>query len=167
MASNRVLKLLGWLVVFGMIVWPSAAPTAGRAGGMHLEVVRTANGQVLWEHPIQEGDCFTIDYRHSSDHTPVHDIFQIAGDGKIVLVEEDYQWYGAGLEFNPAVADIAFAETGTRVRLHRAFPQLRLRVGEVANHVLTVDHERVPLLSIATGKESLCIRTVRKGPGSR
>ena len=166
MTWNRVLKRLAWFIAFAMIVSLNSAPTAVGAAGMQLEVVRVASGRVLWEHSIQEGDRFTIDYRHSSDHTPVHDIFQIAGEGKIVLIEEDYQWYGAGLEFNPAAADISFADKETRVRLHRVFPQLRLRVGEVAGHVLTVDHERVPLLSIAAGRESLCIRTVRKAPGS-
>jgi hypothetical protein len=166
MASSRVLKMLALFITLGVVATLSGPSTAG-GGVVQLEVVRSATGQVLWEHPIQEGDCFTIDYRHSSDHTPVHDIFQIGGDGKIVLIEENFQWYGAGLEFNSAAADISFAETGTRVLLHRPFPQLRLRVGEVANHVLTVEHERVPLLSIAAGRESLCIQTVRKPSGSR
>jgi hypothetical protein len=167
MSSNRVLKRLMWFMAFGMILSLRSAPTAAVAAGIHLEVVRIATGRVLWEHPIHEGDRFTIDYRHSSDHTPVHDIFQVSGEGKIVLIEEDYQWYGAGLEFNSAAAEISLADKETRVRLHRVFPQLRLRVGEVANHVLTVDHERVPLLSIAEGRESLWIRTTHEAPRSR
>ena len=113
------------------------------------------------------GDSFTIDYRHSSDHTPVHDIFRIAEGGEIVLVEEDYLWYGSGLEFNPAVADISIVDSVTRVRLHRVFPELSLRVGEVANQVLTIHQERLPLLGIAKGRESVCIRTNRKTAAPR
>jgi hypothetical protein len=133
---------------------------------LYLQVVRHSNGQVLREYPVKKGDCFTIDYRHSSDHTPVHDIFRISESGEIVLVEEDYLWYGAGLEFNRAVADISSSDFATRVRLHRVFPQFLLRVGEVANHVLTVHRERLPLLNIAHARESLCIQIVQKPAGS-
>lgn len=129
---------------------------------LFLQVIRNATGQVLWERPVRAGDSFTIDYRHSSDRTPVHDLFRIGEKGEIVLVEEDYLWYGAGLEFNPTVADISMTDSMTRVRLHRVFEKLPLRVGEVANHVLTIRRERLPLLNVARGRESICIQIGRK-----
>jgi len=114
--------------------------------------------RVLWSHPVQAGDSFTIDYRHSSDHTPVHDVFQVTAAGAFVLVEERFDWYGSGLEFHPS-ANITFCGSQTRVRLDRVFTEIPLRVGEVAGHTLTVHGTGLPLLSVAKARESVWIRT--------
>jgi hypothetical protein len=133
---------------------------------MLLEVVRRADDHVLWAHPVQAGDNFTIDYRHSSDRTPVHDLFQITAEGTMVLIEERFDWYGSGLEFHPS-ADISFSGSQTLVRLHRPFAEIPLRVGEVAGHVLAVQGVRLPLLSIAKGRESVCVRITRQPAHNR
>lgn len=161
------MKRLARFIFVAMFLFVAEALWSCCADLLCLQVVRHSNGQVLREYPVKKGDCFTIDYQHSSDHTPVHDIFRISESGEIVLIEEDYLWYGAGLEFHPAVADISFSDSVTRVRLHRVFPQFLLRVGEVANHVLTVHQERLPLLNIAHGRESLCIQIAQKPAGSQ
>jgi hypothetical protein len=144
-------------------IFAGGMPAAPGAESAHifLEVVRRADDHVLWAHPVQAGDNFTIDYRHSSDHTPVRDTFRITAEGSIVLVEERFDWYGSGLEFHPS-AEISFSGSQTLVRLNRPFPQIPLRVGEVAGHVLTVQGVGLPLLSIAKGKESVCIRITRQ-----
>jgi hypothetical protein len=134
-----------------------AAGLRAESDRMFLEIVRRADDRVLWSHPVHAGESFTIDYRHSSDHTPVHDVFQVTAEGAFVLIEERFDWYGSGLEFHPS-ADITFSGSQTRVRLHRAFAEIPLRVGEVAGHVLTVDDGHLPLLSVAKGRESVCIR---------
>ncbi len=133
---------------------------------MRLEVARRADDHVLWSQPVHAGDRFTLDYRHSSDHTPVHDIFVITAEGTFILIEERFDWYGSGLEFHPS-ADISFSEAGTRVRLHRPFAEIALRVGEVAHHVVTVHQRRLPLLSVAEGRESVCIRITRQTAANR
>ncbi|MBU1965680.1 MAG: DUF1850 domain-containing protein [Proteobacteria bacterium] len=138
----------------------AASAFAGSAAeqGLTFQIVRTAGEEVLWESPVKPGDYFTIDYRHSSDNTPVHDLFQIGSDGLIVLIEESYRWYGAGLESHPDVGKTDFTGEWTRVRMRRAFPRFLLRVGEVADHVLTIHGRKLPLLSIARGRESVWIR---------
>jgi hypothetical protein len=82
----------------------------------------------------------------------------IDDNGEIVLIEESYRWYGAGLESRADVGKTDFSGEWTRVRMRRPFPRFLLRVGEVANHVLTIHDQRVPLLSIARGRESVWIR---------
>ncbi len=151
-----------WWLIAAVLVLVAGEARGGEPARTLLQIISSATGQVLWEHPVQAGDSFTLDYRHSSDHTPVHDLFRIAEGGEIVLVEEAYLWYGAGLEFSPAAADISITDAMTRVRLHRVFPEVPLRVGEVANQVLTIHRERLPLLNIAKGRESICIRTNRQ-----
>jgi len=140
---------------------PLAAPAlAGAAGEENLafQVVRTIGEEVLWESPVKKGDHFTIDYRHSSDHTPVRDLFTIGNEGEIILIEESYLWYGAGLESHPDVGKTDFSGDWTRVRMHRVLPRFLLRVGEVADHILTIHGQEVRLLSIARGRDSIWIR---------
>ncbi|MDI6725611.1 MAG: DUF1850 domain-containing protein [Smithellaceae bacterium] len=140
-------------------------PAVSRAeGSLTFQIVRTVGEEVLWESPVpvKPGDRFTIEYRHSSDHTPVRDLFTIGDEGEIILIEESYLWYGAGLESHPAVGKTDFAGDWTRVRLHRPFPRFLLRVGDVASQVLTIHGQEVPLLSIAKGGDSVWIR-VKKG----
>ncbi len=127
--------------------------------GLTFQIVRTA--EVLWESAVKRGDFFTIEYRHSSDHTPVRDQFTINDDGEIVLIAESYRWYGAGLESHPDVGKTDFSGEWTRVRMRRVFPRFLLRVGEVASHVLTIHGQKLPLLSIARGRESVWIRTTK------
>jgi hypothetical protein len=102
-----------------------------------------------------------IEYRHSSDHTPVRDLFAIGDKGEIILIEESYLWHGAGLESHPDVGKTDFSGDWTRVRMQRILPRFLLRAGEVANHVLTLHDREIPLLSIAKGRESVWIRTTK------
>jgi len=116
----------------------------------------------LWEAPVGAKMRFTIDYRHSSDHTPVHDVFQVTEEGEIVLIEENYLWYGAGLAFHPADGIMDLSDERTRILLYRKFPHFLLRVGEVAEQVLTVNGQAMPLLQIAKGRELVWIRIMKK-----
>lgn len=138
---------------------PQSGAVSCAQGGLTFQIVRTAGEEVLWESPVKPGDRFTIEYRHSSDHTPVRDLFTIGDEGEIILIEESYLWYGAGLESHPDVGKTDFSGDWTRVRLHRPFPRVLLRVGEVANQVLIIHGQEVPLLSIAKGRDSVWIRT--------
>lgn len=161
-AIHRIMGVAAALVLAGGL----AAGLKAEAARLRLEVVLRANERVLWSHPVQAGDRFFLDYRHSSDHTPVHDIFMVTAEGTFLLVEERFDWYGSGLEFHPS-AHISQSAAGTRVHLQRPFVQIPLRVGEVAQHVLTVHQTRLPLLSIAEGRESVCIRITRQTAESR
>jgi hypothetical protein len=166
MVARRWRQKLGRCIFLAVWLIGTAGQSPAASRALYLQVVRSSNGQLLWECRVEPGDHFCIDYRHSSDHTPVHDLFRIDAQAdaqaRLVLIEEDYLWYGAGLEFDPAAADISFSDGRTAVHLQRVLPHFLLRVGEVANHVLTIHQERVPLLSIAKGRESVWIRTVWK-----
>ena len=130
-------------------------------GDLLFQIVRTEGEKVLWEAAARPGDHFTIEYRHSSDHTPVRDLFRIGEDGEIVLIEESYRWFGAGLESHPDDGEIDFSGDWTRVRLNRPFPRFLLRVGKIANQTLTFQGRDVPLLSISKGGDSVWIRATK------
>jgi len=153
----RIIRLL--LILLFLAGQASADSPAG--GDLTFQIVRTNGEQVLWESSAKPGDRFTINYRHSSDHTPVRDLFTIGVEGEIILIEESYRWYGAGLESHPDVGKIDFSGDWTRVRLYRSFDQFLLRIGRVANQVLTFQGRDVPLLSISKGGDSVWIRTTK------
>jgi hypothetical protein len=114
--------------------------------------------KILLDFPVKPGDRFYIHYIHSSDKTPVHDIFKIGVSGEMILIEENFDWYGAGLEFmNWEKASIHIEDGKIRVYLNRPFPFLRLRVGRVANHTLIFNGVAISLKDIARGGELLKI----------
>lgn len=114
--------------------------------------------KLLLDVPIKPGGRFTIHYIHSSDKTPVHDIFEIGGNGEMILIEENFDWYGAGLEFmNWEQASITHENRKVKVHLKRHLPYLYLRVGRVANHTLILNGVAVSLKAIARGGERLKI----------
>jgi len=114
--------------------------------------------KILLDFPAKPGDRFYIHYIHSSDKTPVHDIFEIGVSGEMILIEENFDWYGAGLEFmNWEKASINIEDGKIKVLLRRHFPSLLLRVGRVANHTFIFNGVNVPLREIARGGELLKI----------
>jgi len=123
-----------------------------------LKVESLDTGKILFHCSLPAGDRFFIDYIHSSDKTPIQDIFEISGEGILVLIEERFSWYGAGLEhLSWEKASVVYEKDCTRVLLHREFPSLRLRVGRVAQHRLTVRGTVIFLSDIARGGELLKI----------
>lgn len=152
-------------ILFLLIQLLNVPVFAAEKSDLYLQVVGQPEGRILLEFQVEAGDLFYIDYVHSSDHTPVHDIFQM-DEGGIVLIEENFDWYGSGLESHSnAGARVSLSGDKTRVFLHREFPRFLLRVGRVAGHVITYKDSRIPLLSIARGGDSVWIRLVKKGRG--
>jgi len=114
--------------------------------------------EVLLDFPGKPGDRFHIHYIHSSDKTPIQDTFEIGRRGEMILIEENYYWYGAGLEFmNWEKASITTVDGRIKVHLNRHLPSLRLRVGRVANHTFIFNGVAVPLDEIARAGELLKI----------
>ncbi len=117
-----------------------------------LNLIKLPNKEVVLKLPAKGGDRFYIDYIHSKDKTPVHDIFLISKEGKLILLEEHYEWYGAGLAFHPeGKGQIIFENDRTRVLLNRELDPFFLRVGRIANHTLSIKSKSIPLINIANG----------------
>ncbi len=131
---------------------------------LRLEIVQRDDGRILWHTSVAAGDRFELLYRHSSDHTPVYDLFEITADGGFLLLEERFLWYGAGLEFHPS-ADVSFSPEGTRIRLRRTFPAIALRTGLTADQRLRIREQQISLLTIAQGSDALWIRIRKAATG--
>lgn len=122
----------------------------------NLNLIKLPSKEVVLKIPVDYDDRFYIDYIHSKDKTPVHDIFLISKEGKLILLEEQYEWYGAGLECHPkGVGQIITEKDRTRVLLNKELDQFRLRVGRIANHILSIKSICIPLISIVNGGDLL------------
>lgn len=159
-AMFRYLALILACIAIWFGVQPSPAFAADRA--YHLELVHRTQEIVLCSYPVDPGDEFSLHYTHSSDHTPIVDRFQVTSQGQIVLVEEKFAWYGAGLAFHPR-ENIDLSKTWTRTHMHRHMDPFYLRVGRVAGHSLRIEDQMTPLQDIAPGGTSLWIRVRPKG----
>jgi hypothetical protein len=135
---------------------------AAWADTLLLQVLRHPEGGLLWEAPVRPGDVFRLEYVHSSDGTPVTDLFRVGEDGSFVLLEEQYAWYGSGLESHPR-ASISFSGDRTRVTVNRRLEDLLLRVGRVARQEIVRGDRRIALLELAPGGSLVRIRIARGG----
>jgi hypothetical protein len=120
--------------------------------------MRNFEGANLLTLPIHAGDNFYIHYIHSSDKTPVRDTFQIGEAGQLVLVEEAFLWYGAGLEFqNHPGVQLAYDGKWSTVRLSRVFPELVIRVGRIAEQRLILKDQSIRFDHLARPGERLIL----------
>ena len=153
------------LVLVFLVILSASSGCIERETSFLLRLESLDNGKVLLDVPVKPGDQIYLDWIHSSAKTPVVDIFEVASNGEMILVEEDYQWYGPGLEFMnyEGVCVAPKDKTYTKTVLERCFPYLLLRVGWVANQRLTVNDRTIPLNKIAEGGELLKIWIVEAG----
>ncbi|HOI73421.1 MAG TPA: DUF1850 domain-containing protein [Syntrophales bacterium] len=149
-----------WLLAAVLLL--SVFRAAEGADSLFLQILRHPDGGLLREIPVRPGDVFRLEYIHSSDGTPVLDLFRVGDDGGFVLVEEEYEWYGAGLESHPQ-AKISFRGDRTRVTVNRPFRELLLRVGRVSRQEIRAGGGRIVLAEIAPGGSLIRIRIVRRG----
>lgn len=136
--------------------------TEAGADSLFLQILRHPEGGILREIPVRPGDVFQLKYTHSSDGTPVLDLFRVQEDGGFVLLEEQYEWYGAGLESHPR-AVISFTGDRTRVTVNRRLQELLLRVGRVSRQEILAGGDRIVLAELAPGGCLLRIRIARRG----
>ena len=147
-----------WPVVFLTLITLFPPPSLGAQppGSFFLRVEGGEERKVLLEIPVQSGDFFFFQYIHSSDQTPVRDTFRVDERGRMILVEEAFLWYGAGLEFQThGDVQVSHADRWTRVRLNRVFPSLPIRVGRIAQQTLIVQGQPFRLDQI--GKPGECL----------
>lgn len=150
------------IAALAVALWlPSAARGAECLPGLVFQIVCHPEGRLLWQLPVEPGDLLVLDYTHSSDGTPVRDIVRVERDGHMTVLEEQYLWYGSGLESHPQAA-ISFEGKRTRVAVNRRLPHLLIRVGRVSHPVIRLGDARVDLADLAPGGSLLQLRLEKR-----
>ncbi|NLB73349.1 MAG: DUF1850 domain-containing protein [Firmicutes bacterium] len=155
----RVLRLIIVVIAAGTILWISLFSPR-----LTFKVEEMYSGVRLYQAPVKEGDGFVLEFVHSVERTPVKEVFRIERDGKIYLVETEYESFGAGLPTMPDEREESVVEGG-KIRItgmRREIEPFLVAVSPVPGHVLTVGGEEVVLASLAKPGTGLRIRVVRE-----
>jgi len=91
---------------------------------------------------------FTLSYIHSVQKTPVYEVFEIAEDNRLILIETTFSSLGVGLPYTQENGYFRneqgkFKLTG----LNREFTSIPIRVSPIPKHTITVGEKTFPLLS--------------------
>lgn len=124
-----------------------------------LEVTALDTGQVRWCCSVAEGEEFVLSFTHSVNKRPVFDTLRVRGD-RIVIVKSRYDSFGAGM---PGTSDeeghfAVLPDGWMEWTVNRVVPEITVRVGRVANHVLSFKGRDIPLSDLAEPGTALSFR---------
>ena len=144
-----------------ILLTPISIP-AENYGHLFLRVESLEHKKLLLNLPIRAGDLFYFQYIHSSDKTPIRDTFKVDEEGQLILIEEAFRWYGAGLEFQDH-RGVKVKSNGqwTSVHLNRLLLNLPVRVGRVSQQNLILDNQCYRLDQLARPGECLIFSIAR------
>lgn len=122
--------------------------------------VRNAVKELVFFSPLPAGQDFCIRFIHSVAKSPVEEWFKVQG-GKILLDRTVYQDFGAGLPHEASTGQHMAFDDGvvTISGYNMPLPELTVRVGRVAEHILLLEQDEAPQTPLR-GKA----RTVRAVP---
>lgn len=107
---------------------------------------------------VEADQIITLIYTHSSDGTPVQQIFTVSDSKALDLLEERYRWYGAGLEFGSGF-DISYKDGWVYVTGYdRSFNPLPIRVALTVSQVLVINSVEIHLSDLAPAGSRLLIK---------
>lgn len=125
-----------------------------------LEIHRSADpGDVVFCARMRLGEEFTLSFTHSVNRRPVYDTLRAQGD-HLVIVRSRFDAFGAGMpESSTREGTLSVAQDGFLIwEVNRPIPDLTVRVGRVADHILTIKGERIHLSELAQGGAGLTFR---------
>ena len=127
-----------------------------------LVLVDDESKEVYSKYPLEEGDGFSVTFKHSVNQSDVTDIYEIR-DGKIFAVGVRYSAFGAGMPDSlPAGQRIEYDADGSMViygidsEMHR----LCYVVGTVYDHFLEINGEPVNLTELCGRNSAVTFKYV-------
>lgn len=113
----------------------------------YLTVRSSDSGALYARYAMEEGDRFSIGFKHSINLSPVIDVYEI--EGKDIYVEETiYYHFGAGVQTQLNDGEtLTYGEDGSMIvgNIHQLRNGVSYIVGTVYDHVLSVDGEEISL----------------------
>jgi hypothetical protein len=124
-----------------------------------LEISAVDTGQVLWWSPMKMGEEFVLSFTHSVNKRRVFDTLRAQGD-HLVIVKSVFDAFGAGMpDASTEEGQFSVMPGGwLQWSVNRPVPEIILRVGEVANHTLTIKGRQFPLAELAQPGTAVAFR---------
>jgi hypothetical protein len=137
-------------VVVGFLFWPFT---------LALELVDGRSGRTVFCARVQPGEEFGLAFVHSVNKRPVYDTLRVERD-HLVIVRSRYDSFGAGMpEASTAEGRLTIAADGwMEWTVNRPVPEITVRVGWVAGHVLSIGGREIRLVELAEPGAPLTIR---------
>jgi hypothetical protein len=137
----------------GFLVWPFFTV---------VEIVDGRTGRVVDCEHVQAGEEFVVSFVHSVNLRPVFDTLRAEGD-HLVIVKSRFDAFGAGMpEASTSEGTLAVAPDGwLEWTVNRSVPEVTVRVGRVADHILHLKSREIRLSDLAEPGSALTFR-VRK-----
>ena len=128
-----------------------------------LEVADANIGRVVLCVEMAEGEEFILAFVHSVNKRPVYDTLWVARD-HLVIVKSRFDSFGAGMpESSNDEGTLRRAADGwLEWTVNRPVPEVIVRVGRVANHILQIKGRDIPLASLSEPGTPLSLR-IQKG----
>ncbi len=105
-------------------------------------------GAVYASYPLSDGEEFSITFIHSVNKTPVTDVYDVDGDGKVRLLRTVYYDFGAGVPFDLNEGEtLSFDDNGAMIidGINREIPDFLIFVGTVSDHTLQIGDSQISL----------------------
>ena len=97
--------------------------------------------------PINEGDIFSISFKHSVNQSTVTEIFQ-ARQGRILLTALEFEAFGAGMHTDLQDGErLVYLPCGTmRIEgMERIFDSIVFSIGYETEHTLHIGGRKIPM----------------------
>ena len=149
----RILPL--WLPLL-LLLTPAARAAAT---DINLRVTDATAGRTVFHQRLEPGGRFTLIYHHSVEKSPVEEVYEVAGDGAIFLVETTVRSSGYGLpECAPGQDCVVHDGQVTFPGLHLPVDPLIMRVSYLNDMWLIFQHEALNLRRVATGGNRILVQ---------
>ncbi len=124
-----------------------------------LEISSLRTGHLLWCSPMKVGEEFVISFTHSVNKRPVFDTLRAEGD-HLVIVKSVFDAFGAGMpDASTGEGQFSVLPGGwLQWTVNRPVPEIILRVGEVANHTLTIKSHEFSLAELTEPGTAVAFR---------
>jgi hypothetical protein len=134
----------------GFSVWPFF---------LVIEVSDGRTGRISFCDRVQPGEEFVISFVHSVNRRPVYDTLRAEG-GHLVIVKSRFDAFGAGMpEASTSEGTLAVAADGwLEWTVNRPVPELTVRVGRVADHILHLKSREIRLADLSEPGTALTFR---------
>ena len=145
MTGRRTKRALGVVVVTVAAIAVITAVAAATPGGSVLVVANADTGEHLLTTPVEEGTPVMLNYTHSVEKTPVHDIYRVH-NGSLEMTRMEFQSYGWGL---PARATVTREGEWFVFDPPGVYDEIYVQPGRVAGHHLRVGDEHYDLVALS------------------
>jgi len=128
-----------------------------------LEVTRADSDQLVLCAEMAPGEEFVLSFLHSVNRRPVYETLRVAGD-HLVIVGARFDSLGAGMpEASNEQGTLRWTDDGwLEWTVNRPVPEVVVRIGRVANHILTLKGRAIPLADLAEPGTPLAFRVVSR-----